>query len=480
MKKLILGAALVLVTALFTACGADKSESATAVSDATVTTRTADKETQDTGTQSSSNFMVEWQTKDVKALDLKPLEINEVTITENVKIKVATTPFDFSVDEIKARLEENQFINDNYVLAMFKGDITEGDTYSDVGNKFKYDITEKICGVYKAEATSENTDYSHMYVAFGRDTSKYDNYSSINIVFNQVKPDSNFQNGVYSIIRDALGEEYAEYMVYAKDADGKNLGQYDLIDEVFVEDYIQTSNGTYLYTRSYSENKDNTFNISFELKVSEDGIKNSFVHHEGGYTSVSESLTYTFDTMVNGEIGNSDYQQLNTLCDEYMQIGFDSYSRTLLDNISTSYLVADNGIKVTEYDLVCLRGSADYGKLFAPELGIDYTVVENADGIHKIEYSIEGSAGHISKSEDRDASYTKLVEVMKQRVNCLFPEVDLSDVTFSAMTDELKYSKKITANVQGVELTGKVTFRVNGSAVDTYTGSYKITLEYSK
>lgn len=477
-KKLTLSMALVLVMASFTACAGEQLGSVTEVSDTNVTTEIANVEAQNTDvqsteTQSGSKYMIDWQTKDVEVLALQRLEISEVVITQDVINKVATTPFDFSVDEIKAKLAENSFVSENYVLATYKSDVTEGDTYTE-GDKFKYTITEKVCGVYKDGASFENTEYSDMYISFGRDTSKYNNFSSITIGFNQVKPDSGFQDNVYSVIKDALGEEYANYMVYGKDAD------VDITDAVYLEDYIETSNGTYSFVRDYSENKDGTFNLSFELMVGDDGIKNPFAYYDGGYTSISESIPYTFDTMVNGEIGNADYKQLATLCDGYMQNCSESYVRTLLESITTGYLVADDGTKITEYNLVCICGSSDQGKALSPELDINYTIVEDANSICKIECSIGGTAGHISDDVEKEVAYTEIVELSKKYANYLFPELDLSDITLAAMENPLGHSKDITANVQGVELTGEITFRVSGTFIDTYTGGYTIDLEYSK
>ena len=471
-KKLTLSLALVLAMASLTACAGEQSSSE--AGDTTVTTEITDTEVQNTEMQSASRYMVDWQTKEVEVLALQPLEINEVVITQDVINKVATTPFDFSVDEIKARLAENSFVSENYVLATYKSDVTEGDTYTE-GNKFKYTITEKILGIYKDGASFENTEYSDMYISFGRDTSEYNNFSSITIGFNQVKPDSGCQDNVYSVIKDALGEEYAEYMVYGRDAD------VDIADAVYFEDYIETSNGTYSFVRDYSENKDGTFNLSFELMVSDDGIKNPFAYYDGGYTSVSESIPYTFDTMVNGEIGNADYKQLAVLCDGYMQNCSESYVRTLLESITAGYLVADDGTKITEYNLACICGSSDMGKAVSPELDINYTIVEDANGICKMECSIGGTAGHIYDDVDKEVAYAEIVELSKKYANYLFPELDLSDITLVAvMENPLGHSKDITANIQGLELTGEITFRANGTFMDTYTGGYTIDLEYSK
>ncbi len=476
MKKIWYTVAVALTAATLTACGGEsgsgETQSSTAATQAQQTTQ-AQSESQ-TQEQSGS-----WVTKDVDTSGFAAPQISTVDVANSVKTQIVKTPFDFNVDEVKSKVEKNQFVADKYVLALSKGDSTSSAVYDGMGDMYKYRVVDSVGGVAKAKAVSGNKYYNDFTITFTRDTNKYSNYNRIYIRFSEMAPEENLQEKVYGAISEALGKEYAELLVYAKDADGTVHGSAPE-NEVALGDYIDIAGGSYLFNRTYFESN-GKISLTFELELTKvEGVKDFFDYYDGGYTSVVEAIPYGIGDVINGDVGNTDYKKCATLFDKYMKPGVAGYVRTFLKGMDVEYTVADNGSKVTTYK-ADLERSKTGDSVPGESQKFEYAVVEDAAGICSIELKVAGDLGTIDGSGDKSTAYNQLFEVGKKRVNCLFPEIDLSKESYDTMTD-LYLSKDVTVVVNGLELKGTVYFKMvaPGDIFNIYAGSYCLELSYTK
>lgn len=479
MKKMWYTMAVALTAATLTACGGESGTGETQSS--TVATQAQQTTQVQTESQTQKGQLVSWVTKDVDTSGFAAPQISTVNITNSVKNDVVETPFNFNVEDVKAKIEKNAFVTNQYVLALSKGDYTYANTYDDIGTKLKYRVIDSVGGVAKDKATSNQAYYNDFTVTFTRETNKYSNYNRIYINFGDVEPSDDFQENVYGVLSDALGKEYADLLVYAKDADGKNHSD-PVKNDIEVGDYINIKGGSYLFNRNYYESSGKV-NLSFTLELTKvDGVNNYFEYYDGGYESVATDIQYGIDKVITGDVGNIDYRKADTFLDKYMKSGVTGYAKTFITDMSTEYTVADNGVKVTKNAVECQRSSDGYKTFLMPTTELEYTIIEDADGISEMKVKITGITDYIDKTgTDKNTAYTQLFEVGKKRVNCLFPEIDLSKDSYAGMTDSYM-TKDVAIMINNVELKGKLTFKMGDTAevLNSYSSSYTIELSYTK
>ena len=150
-----------------------------------------------------------------------------------VKHAVMVDPFKFDFEKAYQTILNNDFINDNYVIGKEHSErMEDAATYTDAGCLATYAVYDSIVGYYKdTYKPGEYNDevFSINFIKHTNDIeSGYDYFSLMmsDIVVErteftpeEIKCFDNLQEELLNILTSIVGEEYANYMIYAKKED---------------------------------------------------------------------------------------------------------------------------------------------------------------------------------------------------------------------------------------------------------------------
>lgn len=468
MKKSIIIASLALVLSL-AGCGQDAAKSPATQPEGTQQESGQSESRQDeasAGTEVESQEKLEkWVTKEMEDPAIPNTAIRMVNIVEGLDIGVGTTPFDYDFAEIEQALRANAYISQNYDLRIEDREDFRGEAYAE-GEFFKCIKTQKITGTRRGEDRARFEEYEDFWFEVKWDFSEYDNISSITMGFKDVEPIPQLQEEMYQILKDTLGEELAEYMVYAYQEEGKHDG---------MEKYIVTDDGTYYGIKrdvSYSS-KDETWDVEFSLFMNYLGVYNKFEYYHGDYVPMVKDAPYNVSALTNGGMEDFDIYNFSTFGAEYANIvNSETYTRTKLTNGVYEEHIADDGEKSYFISIMANTQMMDLAVLAAPSITITGEVAEKDGEITYIHVSLSGSdedAFSALFNGSEDVALKKRLAIMKEQMDMVLPGVDLSEVTEEALEENSgRLYLDTTVTVLGKECECDISVNADGRWSLTY------------
>ena len=428
MKKKILMTALMLVMALSTtACGKEEAESVVEDKE-TVAESVEEKDEKEESPKNIFEGIKEkseeeiaeekkqdkfWKTMKLDAPEMEDAIIKEATLLDPVTVKVATTPFNYNMDDTEQKIREISYIADNYVLSRKKKEIMyEFETYAE-GDFHDYEYTDYLNGYLK----NEDDEYTDFFIAFNTDFSKYDTVDSATVYFYKVKEEEIAQEAIASVLKAVYGEEIGHYAAYATtdESYGYNL-----------DADIVSANGTkYGINREMEKDEDEgTWKIAFYVYMNDPGFYNQLAFYDGNQEPLVHQAKYSISQLTQGNIGDINLDVFSQMFPEYTSIDMGGeYIRNSLENFEYSESVCDDGTVEYSMNLRELNQRLlDYAGYESPYLDLRYTIREKDGQINYINIDFEGDG--IGRCwEEMDAA--RAMSIMKEQVSLWLPGITL-------------------------------------------------------
>lgn len=408
-----------------------------------------------------------WTLKEIDFTSILPTtKVEEIVLFDKIKQKVATTPFNYDISEIKDQLSNNEFIKDNYALAQEDYEQMKGEVYTDVGAQSAYKYSKSVQGILKDNLT-ENTKYFNDFVfELSGDTNYYTNYKDVYIYFANIDFNTEVQQSMYSILNETIGNDFANILVYGKDLDDSDYNLNEIVDIEGIK---------YKLRRTLNEDSKT---VTFSIGINSLPFHNSFSYYSGNYKSIYNDFEYPVTKIVSSKIGSTSLSEFNKFADKYMKLGTGTYARTLFDNGYTiSKKISDNGIKCYSVNIQAKKGSSDVLKWISQELEIDYDIWENKDGMFDFDMTVEGEPGYYSNESDEQSSYNKLINIMNSQIEMLFSDIDVSSVKYSNLDENKTINAESETTILDQKRKVSIYVKVGRTFADTFSAKFEIKLK---
>ena len=400
-------------------------------------------ETQPSGpTNISVNY---WSLQDMETLSMKPLVVTEHTIKEDVVVKISKTPFDFNEDTIFASLKQNEFLKSNYKTFV---NIIEEDSCGIYDQDLKHQQN-----IYVTNTLMSNTEKSSFSVSFTKYSAEYENVCYAELCFSNVQKNELLQENIATVVNDVFGE-YAEYLLYAKDPDGKSYNPFQVfynLDGKGLSEYITTENGHYYLIRDFQTgNVANTVNIVFRIGVAQNPNSNDYDYYRGNMPSIYNVMNLSFDNLLTDSFGNKNILDMEHFGDEIFQNLNKEYGYTALNDWSFYFYNADSG-DVNKY--LSLSCSAHLGKTYKykefSKLKYEIMLHEKDNKITAIMINVVGDVSHFKNKSKEDT-----FEQIKQLIEAIIPNIIFENLEYEQ--ERVSYRTNISAIILGQSVSGNV------------------------
>lgn len=426
-----------------------------------------------------------WEEKELELPKVADGTKREVSITENTKIDIYKASWDFDFVKMKEIVRKNKLVTDNYVLAEDHLERMDGERYTDIGERVSFDYEDSVIGAYKDGNENETQWFNDFTFELCYQTELFDGAKSSSVSFHNIKLDKKVQKEMASFLSELYGEDIAEYLVFAKDKDGKTADDKVLNEKGYMSDTVEVGILKYHLVRNIDVSKEGENYVTFIVRadVNEDLSYSRFSYYDNEYKTKYGEMKYKVSDFLKPEnIGNTDYTTFSTFADKYMNIGPHEYFRTILDNTTFRIVQADNGISRYECSFEAMKGCSDISKLISPVLDIDYEFVEKDGTIINTEIQIEGDAGFIHTNEETDAekqsAHSQLISVNKQQIEALFPGLDTSQMSYANYDESGNLRYTTTYVLNGTTYDVSIECKIGISMADVYMAHFEIDMEY--
>ena len=482
MKKRIVALLLVAVLGL-TACGGNTNKPNTSEKPSTESTETEKNEVQTEQESETEEVKLSyWETKQVNTPKLGDVTVEEVQAFENVdvKTKMYTTFLNMTQDDLLKALQNSKYINDKFELAKGTYEDIECTVYGDVGEQAKIIEQKYISGGPKGSSQVDKGLFYDLDFRLTRDTYQFNTPQKLSLTLHDIEITKEVQVEMLKILSDVLGEEIANYIVYAEDIDGKTVSG-DRLEECQLSDLVAAGEYNYLFYRSiaYDKEKPMESDIYFYIQLDRSNIKKIVEYDTNGYSSVSNDMKYTIASALNNSVF-IDKTKYTTLFSDYMKLVDAKYIRTLIDNIYIDYEQGLNGINRGQIDIESKCGIEDVANIISPELNIDFEYAEKDSEIIDMELSIEGESmfefnNQFDTEEAKEEAFKGMIADVAVQIKKLFPDLDTSFITYD--TCRKGHIENTTYTLFGKEYKMKIDIKCGGTFADTIMAKYEITIE---
>lgn len=420
-----------------------------------------------------------WIEKEISAPNIPAIAVKENYIDEDTVKKTYSTFLNFTVEDIRNATRNNVFLTENFILADMNLEEISNERFTDLGDRQWYRIREGIIGANKQSSSSDTRWFSDFDLLCERETDYADNYNYFYLRINEVETDTLWQENIYSILTNLLGQNIAEYICYAKDLDGESAIDGKNLSDFCLDEYVKTDGGQYRFRRTVSEER-----ILIIIELDTACLDRTYYSYfDGGYVPVLHNDTQNLNKIFNeNNVGNLNFNTSYSLFDNYFKEINSEYTRTLINDLQTTKKQGDNNITVYDVSADVMGGYPGLGTLTAPELDVNYEIITKEDNsIIDMEIEIVGSSiGIVVDTEtdvEKEEAYNQLLINAKKQINLLFPEMDLSSLTI----EEVKTKKWITGtyNLNDMDCIYKIKVETGVTFAGTYDNEFTVVLEYN-
>lgn len=412
------------------------------------------------GNGSSENGGTEeffWETRALEPPAFEEMSVHEQQIVEGVSVKIATPSIGNDFDYIEQAIRANSFITDRYSLNRGISDnVSEAQSYQE-GDFHNYILNRFISGKF---LNSEEDFYDDFYFRTMTDYALYDNTHAFSIDFYAIPWEDGLQENIYGLLADTLGQEYAEYLVYAETEGTKNHG---------LEEYIKLPDGVcYELKRKLKENTrvDGAWDITFVFRVDYPGFRNEFTCYDGGMKPLLEDAKYDLEFFTEGNVSGWDLAHFSSDMPEYMAIEVGNpFIRNSVDLVTYTESLTDDG--ETNYSLFTIeyrQGLADVPGFECPSVDMEYNVSERDGEMVSLKFHFQGkNIGQQFNNLNAAQMGDKVLPIMREQISLMCPWLDLEEIGYDQLTGGDRLWVEIPVTCLGMECECTVTVETSES-----------------
>ena len=357
---------------------------------------------------------IEWETRENVTLDIPEFELESVSHNGlTATFELIKDPFGISLDNARELFADTHEISKtswNEYIAISE-DIFDGNWM--YGHHYK--LTEEI-------TFDSKTDKPSVLVQTNMYTPISSSPSAFLIVFSDMDVNLDSQKEVYEMLKGLLGEAWANYLTYAKDANGKDLFNGELTSGFELKDYVQIGN----YKLSCYRYMDNS-SVTFRVQIEREGFNYCSIY-SGNYVSKYDD---TFKYPINSVFPaiTVDYLDYYHAYEEFFALhNADKLPNSMINSISIncsdygdykSYYVSIDAMMYSEEDV-----SAE-GDTFSTALDISEDTNGNITEVLIRAYGEDILPVYENMTEQEIMDIVK--PVLSQKLSYLLPGIELFD-----------------------------------------------------
>ena len=392
-------------------------------------TETSEKETYETGDE-------KWDYYPIDSFDMPEIEYTTIDYAGGVlSANIADTFFKLSENDIIESIKNNDLHNGNeHEFGTRYIEECEIKNFTDVGTQKRYTVTDIVYAYDKSKKDSyADEDFMYDYIiSMTTDYANYNTPNTIGVNICNVNVNRDFQKKAFTLLESIFGYEIANYLTYAKDADGKDKTGSAYKSTMY--DVIKIGTTYYKLQRSITSGGENKDSIKFEVTVSHKNEKSSSSnqsYYNANYTSILTPDVFSFEDFILGNFGSTDINEISTFGAEYMKHGLDEiYKKTQSDGYT--YIVNNypDGSTDNDFTMTTIKHCENYTNIFTPELDISIKNVMKDGELISLETKFQGEIGIAEAPDEGKPDYTPLYQPFLNKVKAILGEdVDLSEIT---------------------------------------------------
>lgn len=403
-----------------------------------------------------------WGIKDVTAPSIPELTWKSKNVINSSSVNIATTPFDYEIEEIYKKLKKNSYMQEYYYDFIKNcNEIGQGEEYNDAGYQIAYEINQYIKANLKTTEQKSLKNTSDFYVQIKQETSNYANPSSVRVVFDNLDSNNINQKEIEKIAEIIFGE-YTEYLIYGKDNDRKKYNNTSkFIGDVQLSEAIKAGDSYYYMYREIGKGwNSNTVKIELGIGVYVNPNENfQFKYYGLDNTSIYNSMIHKFEDVLPETFGDCNPLEFSSFGNKYFKSQYPNYIRTYLERWDlNSYITEDNKV-ASKLNISMYGGCSDLARYQVPELDLDFYIEEKNGEISELSVGINGECKTFSDGDKEGQEFVNAVSTM---IKCIFPELDLSGITYEEMSKSA--SKDVSSTILGKKVDGKLSISVKNES----------------
>jgi hypothetical protein len=263
----------------------------------------------------------------------------------NDTMKVGTTPLSFDGEEILTACKKDEAIRAMFDdLFYYQYDYHLADTNPDGGNEIYFTINQHG----KVEGRNTQND-AKMLIDASRYVHQFTTPNSLTLSFENVEKTATLQEEIYEVAKMVFGSS-AEYLVYAKDSDGKTLYDTEIGNNAHLEDIIKVGNSEYFLTRTIYLNE-NKVTAQFSLYLKLDEKFEVFTHRFDDEETDYNENPYTMNSVLSNKFTPVTPLNYETFTEKIMNTLSPSYNRVQIADWRVSERKHEQDIWEYEYNM---------------------------------------------------------------------------------------------------------------------------------
>ncbi|MBQ4536369.1 MAG: hypothetical protein II994_01975 [Lachnospiraceae bacterium] len=368
------------------------------------------------GAEEGWGEILPWEIKEVSVPAVEPLVWQEVATKNGRTTKVATTPLNFTFEQVKEILARHDVIGGSYNLFDYNTINVVSNAEGEV-DMVAYSFTDQLLGMKKGASFDEVSEYfCDFTLTMNRNTSDFTNCNNVSIHFSSLAETQESQEKVKALLTELFGTEIAEYLVYTEcDGESEDEGVFAYGDGA--EYILKTSRNKY----------GTTFTVGFNIPLTHERLAERVYNYDGGYEPVTDTVKYNFSELTGGLFADLDVTDFRNYENEYLSLGDGVH--VYAEPTVTYETMQLNATDILYRGKMSLRAQKEeWIARNCPYHTIDAEVVEDAEGVKSIQVSYE-----VENTWDEKVSFETVADLHLAQLQALFPEAELSAVTYDAL-----------------------------------------------
>lgn len=368
---------------------------------------------------------IQWELKDDVSVNVPDVKIKKYKVDGIAEeFEIAISVYDFAIDELYETIASNEYVKNNYQL--------DSKTYWEEHgflDDYELDSKEKVYGThYKIGEyiTSRDDAEKRLFAGIGRDTYEFANNDGFYITFGRVDINKETQEGALSVLTDVVGEEMANYLVYAKDKDAKKYNDNELDNEYQLYEKFTSGIFEYVIERKINISEYNN-EVTFSIDIHVDDYQmNWLMENSYDYESRYDEMKYHFEDVfpIMGQIDATNHTDI--FKDYYLIGSEDKYQFSSVDDLALSYNYSEYGNEFYDtYHASLTTNKTDQGSYFKNEtLTLAYYCDDVNGSLLDLSIEIDGDIEFDDELES-DKVVSLAQDLVQKKLTYILPELKL-------------------------------------------------------
>ncbi|MGN0607453.1 MAG: hypothetical protein ACI4JM_13125 [Oscillospiraceae bacterium] len=422
-----------------------------------------------------------WELRDILLYSVDDSSTVDAFDPNGDELKLVKPGVSYSYNDMLKFVSDNGYLKKHYMFSETVRDKAEYAAFGNYGQHAKASVEKLICG-QKTENYSKDDEvlYSDMLICIGQDYNTYDAPNYFSVTLNSTSVTYGFQEALYELLAEQIGSEIAEYVVYAKTIED-GVPEFDLYDTIPSADGY----GNLVVQRKITGG---SFFLDLDFQDNSEFDEERFAYYDYNYNPLYNDCRFSLSDVFQGDFGGNDPKNDMQFFNTFMKSGGvadNGFTQTIKDNIS---VISNEGVnkinRSYKYSMRLIKGCVmDFAD--SPALSCDInSYFDSRTNKNYISGSGSFIAGYTPYGYcDETEAFNQLLGVAREKLACLFPCVDASDIEYSgSMKKTITLSGNYTATSYAIPV--NVSVRINpsikylqemdeeGNMIDTETPLY--------